>query len=650
MASFVVPSIFTAVDKVSSVVKYMGNNVTSFASKAEASIARAERVTRRLTPGLSDAGKQFFQFASAAALTATVMGGINYSVGALKDYDKALGSLQAVTGLADDKFGSFKSKIIEVAGETKVSAVDTAKAFELIGSANSKLLESADAMGLVTKSAIILSQASGDDLATSASSLVGVMNQFNLEASQADRTMNVLAAGAKVGAATIPQVAESMKNFGSVAASANLSVEESVALVEVLSQKSVFGAEAGTKLRGSVLQLQKAGLGYTSGQFNMNDALSEANKKIASLSTAKQKDALVTKLFGAENVSTGKILLANVGQYNEFTKGVTGTSEALTQAAIKNNTLDKSLDQLKAAWVNMLVGNSKATSGINAAKKAVQFLTKNLDAVVTVVGILVGSMILFKGVLIASRVVLFAYNLSMGIYNALFTTSLVLTNKNIVAQRAYAITSKIAVVAIDLFAGAQWLLNAAMSANPIGLLIVGIAALIALVVLAIVKYNEWGAALTFILGPFGIIINLIQSFRRNWDIITAAFKEGGVLAGFKAIGATIMDAVLMPLQQVFKLLSNLPVIGGFASSAVSEIQKIRDGLGVNTITDESGEQLESTKAAPLLNTQAEKQANMKKMFAESRSTVDFNVNDPTGRGTVSSSSENVKIKLTSTRP
>jgi TP901 family phage tail tape measure protein len=636
MASFVIPSIFTAEDKVSSVVKYMGNNVTSFASKAEASIARAERVTRRLTPGLSDASKQFFQFASAAALTATVMGGINYSVGALKDYDKALGSLQAVTGLADDKFGAFKSKIIEVAGETKVSAVDTAKAFELIGSANSKLLESADAMGLVTKSAIILSQASGDDLATSASSLVGVMNQFNLEASQADRTMNVLAAGAKVGAATIPQVAESMKNFGSVAASANLSVEESVALVEVLSQKSVFGAEAGTKLRGSVLQLQKAGLGYTSGQFNMNDALNEANKKISSLSTAKQKDALVTKLFGAENVSTGKILLANVGQYNEFTKGVTGTSEALTQAAIKNNTLDKSLDQLKAAWVNMLVGNSKATAGVNAAKKAVQFLTENLGAVVTVIGTMLGLFITWKILLFAANAAMIVYNIGLGVMGALSGTASIAIGQNVVALNAYKIATALATAA-------NWLFNAS---NPVGWIII----LVTLIAVAIAKYNEWGAALTFILGPFGMIINLIQSFRRNWDMITTAFKEGGVLAGFKAIGATIIDAVLMPLQQVFKLLSNLPVIGGFASSAVSEIQKIRDGLGVNTITDESGDQLESAKAAPLLNTQAEKQANMKKMFAESRSTVDFNVNDPTGRGTVSSSSDNVKIKLTSTRP
>src|SRR5690606_37339166 len=42
---------------------------------------------------------------------------------------------------------------------------------------------------------------------------------------------------------------------------------------------------------------------------------------------------------------------------------------------------------------------------------------------------------------------------------------------------------------------AQWGINAAMAANPIGVIIAIIAALIAIVVVAINKYDEWGASL-----------------------------------------------------------------------------------------------------------------------------------------------------------
>lgn len=50
------------------------------------------------------------------------------------------------------------------------------------------------------------------------------------------------------------------------------------------------------------------------------------------------------------------------------------------------------------------------------------------------------------------------------------------------------------------YTAAQWLLNAAITANPIGLLVVAIAALIAMVVVAIKYYDKWGATL-FIYGP-----------------------------------------------------------------------------------------------------------------------------------------------------
>lgn len=668
--AFVVSSVFTAVNKVSSVVNDMKASVGQYVAKTQTGLASASKFMKGLIPGLGDIQKQMLSTISTMVLFTAILGGIAFSANSIKEYDKALGSLQSVTGLSDKAFGSFKTEIASVAKETKSSSIEVAKAMELIGSANSALLEDSKAMGAMTKAAIILSQASGDDLANSASSLVGVMNQFNLGANQSTRTMNVLAAGAKVGAATIPQVAESMKNFGSVAAGANLSVEQSVALVEVLSQKSVFGAEAGTKLRGSVLKLQAAGLGYTKGQFNMNEALDEANKKILKLKTAKEKDALVTKLFGAENVATGKILLENTSQFKQFTAGVTGTTEAITQSEIRNATLSARLDQLKNKWITMITTNDQAASGVHFVADAIRFLTDNLDTIIIVLGTVGGAYVAVTAAIWLGQAALWAYDVALGIQNALSGKSLLLFKGTQTARMAHVATSKImtawtylTTTSITAMAASLWGAVAATWAFlwPILLVIAAIAAVVTVVVLIIKYWNDWGAALLWVIGlialffapilaGFAFVILLIQSFRRNWDRITAAFKEGGILAGIKMIGAALLDAVLWPLQQILQLMAKLPGIGKYAEAAALDLDKFRMNMGIETNLDENGDQLESAKKTPIVSTAKESQASVNKFFASQKnSKVDINVHDPNNRTTTTSDSDNVNVKLSSTR-
>lgn len=336
-----VPTIFSAIDKFSSVVGGMEKNVKSFTSKSEANIARLQRSMR----GISDTSRKV---SIATGLIGTaIVAPMAVAVKSAMDYETSIASLSAITGATGAELSKFKSKVEQVADAQKMAYGETAKAFELAGSAMPELLKSADALGKVSSSAITLSKASGEDLESSIRSLTGTMNQFSLGAEQSERTINILAAGAKVGAASIAQTSEAMVNFGSVAAGANLSVEQAVGAVQVLSKYSLFGAEAGTKLRGSLLKLQQAGVGYASGQFAINDALLESKNKIDKLRTAKEKDAAILKLFGAENISTGKILLNNIELFKEYTNGVTKTSEATIQAQIKSQTLAKKWEEMK---------------------------------------------------------------------------------------------------------------------------------------------------------------------------------------------------------------------------------------------------------------------------------------------------------------
>ena len=142
-----------------------------------------------------------------------------------------------------------------------------------------------------------------------------------------------------------------------------------------------------------------------------------------------------------------------------------------------------------------------------------------------------------------------------------------------VALATYNTYMKLAEIRTTILTAKQWLLNIAMDANPVGLVVAAITALVAIVAVCIQKYDEWGAALLMVTVPLGFIVNVIQAIRRNWDDIVNTFRTDGIIAGVKKIGAAILDAIIYPLQQM------LSIIG--LDSMAGRLGQLRKKLGVN---------------------------------------------------------------------
>lgn len=608
MTAFKIPAIFTAIDRVTAPVRQMTASVNRFIGVSESGIARQERVFKRLTPVLSETTSQMLSFAKSAAIAGGVIASITFSINKIKEFDSALASFRTiVSDLSDTQFAEYRKGILAVANTTKKSTVDVASSFEKIAGLNADFAETAQGLASVSAAAITLAKASGDDLGASAENLVGIMNQFKLSADQADRAINVLAAGQAVGAANIRQTADAFVNFGSVAAGANITLEQSVGLIQTLGKYSLMGSEAGTKLRGAVLKLQQAGVGYKSGQFQINDALEEARKKFDSIRNAKARDAAMTKMFGAENITAGRILLSNIDVYKQFTDAVTNTTEAQKAAAINSNTLANRIDELKNKWVNILTANNDVSGSLVIVKDLLQSLTDNLEDTIAV-GITFGGMFLaWKVWILLSKAALIGYSVVLGITNALMGKSAFTVMGNTVAYGAYraaVVASTIVTTAYNAIVGvltgkmklayaAQLVWNAVMMANPIGLIIVAI----------------------------GALISIIGSLIRNWDMVKKAFTDKGIIGGILAIGKVLLDAVLWPLQKILEVASYLPGIGDWAAKGAESIERFRRNMGMNV-----GE------AAPVLqpNT-AENEALAKKLFEmNSRQTVDLNIKTEKG--------------------
>lgn len=639
MKPFKIPTIFEAIDRVSAVAKRIGGALRNVGNAGEVGLARAERGFRKLFPVVGETTKSLLKYASAATAVGLIMGGISFSSRSLIDYEVQLRSFNKIVADSKVPFQDFQHEIERVADVQKKSTVETAAAFESIAGLNAKFADTAEGIGQVTEASILLSKASGGELQESAENLVNIMNQFNLAADQAGRAVNVIAAGEAVGASGIAQTSEAFINFGAVAKGANITLEESVGLIQVLAKFGTKASEAGNKLKGSVLRLQKAGVGYASGQFNINDALDEVQKKFTRLKTAKEKDRYLTKLFGAENITAGATLVNNIALFKEYTAGVTNTQSATTSARLATDSLKVKMEQLQASWVNIITTSDEGNDSIRTAKRVTDFLIDNLGTIVSWGSKLVITLVAIKAALVAARIAMTVWNVVLGISTALSGGNAAALATNAIALNAFNVVTKIATAA-------QWAWNAAMTANPIGLIIVGIGLLIGLIVAVVRKWNEWGAALSIVLGPLGFVISLIQSFRRNWDMIVDAFKNGGLIEGLKAIGRVIVDAMLMPMQQLAEIIARLT---GFewAKNAASNIALMRKVLDVNTTTDESGDPVAGT-PTPRVSTRAT-QAQIERSEEVKTGNLSINIQDETGRAQVEQRGKlKIPIKLSST--
>lgn len=104
----------------------------------------------------------------------------------------------------------------------------------------------------------------------------------------------------------------------------------------------------------------------------------------------------------------------------------------------------------------------------------------------------------------------------------------------------------------------QKIMNVILTANPIGLIIVGIAALIAIIIVAIKYYDKFGAIVLGLMGPVGWFVSALVQIYRRWDRIKEAFTAGGIKAGLLEIGKAILDGILYPFQKIYEMAGKLP--------------------------------------------------------------------------------------------
>ena len=284
-------------------------------------------------------------------------------------FESSLSNLQAITGVSSKELENFKTKIKETGIDTSKAFTEVADAYTKVGSAMPELLKDADALDAVTRAAITLSKAARMDLDSAINSLTGIMNQFGANASEAERYVNVLAAGAKEGSAGIEYLAQALDKCGTSLATTNMSVEQGTALLEVLAKKIPDASTAGTNLRNILIKMSQAQDQYNPKVVGMSKALQNLQPKI-------KDTAFMVKMFGSENVNAAITLAQAVNTYDDLTKKVTGTNEAFKQAGVQTDNFESAMKKLDTSWNNF---KASLIDSIKPLTKIVNLLSDAID-------------------------------------------------------------------------------------------------------------------------------------------------------------------------------------------------------------------------------------------------------------------------------
>ncbi|WP_320729416.1 phage tail tape measure protein [Enterobacter kobei] len=369
-------------------------NAANFKSQLMGAYGDAENSSKRFNRNAQEDAKKTDEAYSRMGKTiAGVAGrlagfaGAGLSLGAIitttREYGQALSDLSAITGATGAQLKTLDEAAQEMGRSTEYSASQAVEALKLMASAKPELLQTADGLTAATKSALTLAQAAGSTLPDATRTLALSLNQFGAGAQEADRYINVLAAGAKFGASEIADTAAAIKNGGVAAAQAGVGFETLNAAIQVLAEREIKGGEAGTALRNVILSLEK-GTDKTlkPSVVGLSGALENLSKK--NLSTAQ-----AVKLFGVENINAASVLVDNRSKLDALTQALTGTQTAHEQAAIRVNNLNGDIMGLTSAFEGMIIKIGQSStgplrSGIQSVTDGINLLTDNFNAVASV--------------------------------------------------------------------------------------------------------------------------------------------------------------------------------------------------------------------------------------------------------------------------
>lgn len=513
---------------------------------------RVEGKARKAGQGFEDAGQRM------AVAGAVIAAGLGLAANTAINFEKQVSAIGAVSGATREELELLRKKALQIGKDTAFGATEAALAMEELAKSG---ISVTDILSGAADATVALAAAGGVELPAAAELAADAMNAFKLSAKDMPQIADLIAGAANSSSISVNDFAISLKQVGAVASLVGLNFNDTATAIALMGKVGIKGSDAGTSLKTMFLNLQPVtkqqiklfkdlGIVTQDGTNRFFDqqgklrSLAEVSQVLQDATknmTSQQRSLALETIFGSDAIRAAATLTdAGAAGFNNMAEAMGKVTAQEVAAARLDNT---------AGAIERLKGSAETA--------AISFGTLLLPAIVKIAGFLEKAADFFtnlsdstKNVIINVALVTSSFLLLLGLAVKIFQFARAV-QVMVVAIKAWTLWSKLARAATIAWTAVQWLLNVALNANPIGLVVLAIAALIAGIIL-LWKNSEtfrkivltvWEAIKTAALAVVNWFKDkAIPFFKAAWAQITAFFA-----AAWKVI-----QAILKPILAYFK--------------------------------------------------------------------------------------------------
>ena len=462
---------------------------------------------RRLERGVDRVKRRLDGFASGftkggAAITAalTVTGKTFF------DFEVAMNQTQATLLATEEQMEALRKQAKDLGATTQFSASQVAEAQNAMAQAGldtNEILES-------TPAVLALAAAGALSMQEAAKLTSNQLRAFGLDVSEAGRVTDVLALAAARSNTSVSELGPAFRQVAPIAAAAGLTIEETAGYLGVLRNNGFAAEQAGTAMRAVLARLADAGgpaaetlkeVGLDPEKIQQSLEAGKLEEVLATLRTTNLDLNQAMKIFGTEAAAAALVMIDNGDQAaNLATQFENAAGSAQQMADIQNQGVVGAVRNLKSAFEGLQIelGEAGVGGAIEwVATKLTELTLWLKDSDEWVRKLLAGTLIAGPGMI------------ALG-----------------VAAKAISLALTGFIPLLKLARWAMFALNAVMRANPIGLLITALAALV-------IYWDEVTAAIEWateafldLLREWGVPVDDIFAWVSNaWDEMIGFITE-----------------------------------------------------------------------------------------------------------------------------
>lgn len=478
-----------------------------------------------------------------------IAGGFALAVKSAGDFEFQMSAIQAVSGATASEMGLINDAALRIGKDTAFSASEAAQAMEELIKAG---ISTKDVLNGAADATVALAAAGGIDLPQAATISANAMNQFGLSAKDLVGVTDTIAGAANASAIDVAQLGQSMQQVGAVANLTGLSFDDTALAIAAMGNAGIVGSDAGTSLKGVLLNLnpttkEAANLMEELGIITAEGAnqFFDANGKMKSLAevsdilgtslagmSEQQKTATLQTLFGSDAIR-GAAIIADTGSegFNKLSAAIDKTSAA-DVAKTRMDNMKGSLQELSG---------SVETAAISIGQRLIPILTDVVKTVTDVANKFLSLPAGVQGGIVAFLGIVGAILLLIGVAAKVTSSMMAIRAGILLATGATALfgqASLASAVAAKIATAGQWLWNAALSANPIGIVIVAILAIVAALIWFFTQTKLgkeiWANFVQFLIEAWTNIASFASTV---WNAIVGFVTSAaaGVVAGWGAV-------------------------------------------------------------------------------------------------------------------